>query len=124
MRIFVVGAGGAIGRPLVRHLVAQGHQVVATTRSSTKVGELAATGADAAAVDVLDAAALTAAVVDAKPDVLVHQATALTGHMTLRNFDRFFATTNRLRTVGTENVLAAARAGGVPRVIAQSYAGW
>lgn len=124
MRVFLVGAGGAIGQPLVAQLTEQGHDVVATTRNADKAARLRAMGADVVPLDVLDRDATIEAVAAAQPDVLVHQATALSGSFDIKHFDRFFAQTNRLRTTGTDNVLAAARTVGVKRVIAQSYAGW
>ncbi|HEU4658366.1 MAG TPA: NAD(P)-dependent oxidoreductase [Capillimicrobium sp.] len=124
MRVFVAGGTGAIGRPLVAQLVARGHDVVATTRSAAKAGELRALGADAVVVDGLDAAAVREAVVSAAPDAIVHQMTALSGTPDLRRFDRWFAATNALRTRGTRNLLDAAQAAGVRRFVAQSYTGW
>jgi nucleoside-diphosphate-sugar epimerase len=124
MRVFVAGGTGAIGRRLVPALVARGHEVVATTRRSDKVPILEAQGAGAVVVDALDATAVGAAVAEAEPDVIVHQATALAGAPNLRRFDRWFATTNDLRTRGTDHLLAAARAAGVGHFVAQSYTGW
>ncbi len=124
MRVFVAGATGVVGRQLVPQLIAAGHQVTATTRSAGKVAALRAAGADAAVVDGLDAIAVGEAVARAEPDVVVHQMTALAGGFDLRHFERTFAGTNELRTTGTRNLLAAAQAAGVRRVIVQSYAGW
>src|SRR4051812_2476048 len=124
MHVYLAGATGAIGRPLVPQLVAHGHRVTATTRSPNKIRELEALGANAVVVDGLDAAAVGEAVARAQPDAIVHQMTALAGNPDLRHFDRWFATTNELRTKGTEHLLAAAQAAGVNRVVAQSYAGW
>ena len=124
MRIFVAGATGAIGRQLVPLLVARKHHVVATTRSASKIDLLRGLGAEAVVVDGLDAGAVGEAVARAKPDVIIHQMTALAGKPDMRHFDRWFATTNQLRTKGTEHLLAAARATGVSRFIAQSYTGW
>jgi nucleoside-diphosphate-sugar epimerase len=124
MHVYLTGATGAVGRPLVRQLVARGHEVTATTRSEAKIPELEALGARAVAVDGLDAAAVGEAVATAQPDAIVHQMTALAGKPDLRRFDRWFATTNELRTKGTEHLLAAAHAAGVERVVAQSYTGW
>ena len=124
MHVYLAGATGAIGRRLVPQLVAHGHTVTATTRSQNKISELEALGAKAIVVDGLDAAAVGEAVARAQPDAIVHQMTALSGNPDLRHFDRWFATTNALRTKGTEHLLAAAQAAGVRRVIAQSYAGW
>jgi nucleoside-diphosphate-sugar epimerase len=124
MRVFVAGAAGAIGRRLVPQLVAAGHSVVATTRSTGKAQLLENLGAEPVVVDGLDAAAVGAAVAKAEPDAIVHQMTALSGSIDLRHFDRTFEVTNQLRTTGTDNLLAAARAAGVHRFIAQSFTGW
>jgi nucleoside-diphosphate-sugar epimerase len=124
MRVFVAGATGAIGRPLVPALIAAGHHVVATTRTEAKFDHLWNLGAEPVLVDGLDAAAVGEAVAKAEPDAVVHQMTSLAGASDLRHFDRTFARTNQLRTVGTDNLLAAARAAGVRRVVAASYTGW
>jgi 2-alkyl-3-oxoalkanoate reductase len=125
MKIFVAGASGAIGKHLVPLLVGSGHEVVAGTRSERKAADLRALGAQAVVVDVLDAEAVGRVVSEAAPDVVVHQATALADAGTnLRKFDKAFAQTNRLRTTGTDNLLAAARAVEVRKFVAQSYAGW
>ncbi len=124
MRVLVAGATGVVGRQLVPQLVAAGHQVTATTRSPGKAPELLGLGAEPAVVDGLDAVAVGEAVAKAEPEVVIHQMTALAGDFDLRHFDRTFAATNKLRTIGTDNLLAAAQAAGARRVIAQSYAGW
>jgi nucleoside-diphosphate-sugar epimerase len=124
MRIFLAGAAGAIGSRLVPQLVAHGHQVTASTRNPDKVDRLRSLGAEPVVVDGLDAAAVGEAVAHAEPEAIVHQMTALAGKPNLRNFDKWFATTNQLRTVGTEHLLAAAEAAGVGRFVAQSYTGW
>jgi nucleoside-diphosphate-sugar epimerase len=124
MRVFVAGGTGALGRRLVPQLVARGHEVTATTRSASKVGELQALGARPVVVDGLDGAAVGQAVAEAQPDAIVHQMTALAAAADLRRFDRWFATTNELRTTGTRHLLAAAQASGVGRFVAQSYTGW
>jgi 2-alkyl-3-oxoalkanoate reductase len=124
MRIFVAGATGVVGKRLVPLLVAGGHEVVGTTRSEEKARDLRATGAEPVVVDALDSAAVTAAVLNAKPEVVVHQATALSKLSNLRRFDAEFALTNRLRTEGTDYLLAAARQAGARRFVAQSFAGW
>jgi RNA polymerase sigma-70 factor, ECF subfamily len=124
MRVFVAGASGAIGRRLVPRLVARGHAVVATTRTSAKAADLRAMGAEPVVVDGLDGAAVGEAVARAEPDAIVHQMTALAGTPDLRHFDRWFARTNELRTTGTEHLLAAAQAAGVPRMVVQSFTGW
>ncbi|HEX2192368.1 MAG TPA: NAD(P)-dependent oxidoreductase [Acidimicrobiales bacterium] len=124
MRVFVAGGTGAIGRRLVRLLTAEGHQVVATTRHADKAATLEAVGAVPVVVDALDREAVLEAVLEAEPDVVVHQLTALSGGGSLRRFDGQFAATNRLRTQGTDHLLEAARAAGARRFVAQSYAGW
>ena len=123
MRIFVAGATGAIGRRLVPMLIDAGHEVTGMTRTPAKVDELRATGAEAVVADALDAEAVMRAVVAARPEVVVHELTAI-GPFDARNPDRGFATTNRLRIEGTDNLLAAARAAGARRFVAQSFAGW
>ena len=124
MRVFVAGATGAIGRRLVPQLVDRGHDVVATTSRPEKVDALRALGARPVVLDGLDGVAVGEAVARAEPDAIVHQMTALAGKPDLRRFDRWFADTNELRTKGTEHLLAAARAAGVGRLVAQSYTGW
>jgi nucleoside-diphosphate-sugar epimerase len=124
MRIFVAGGSGAVGRRLIPVLVERGHAVVALTRHPAKVAELEALGASPAVADALDPAAVTAAVVQARPEVVIHELTALKGMRDFRHLDRSFAATNRLRTEGTDNLLVAARAAGARRFVAQSYAGW
>jgi nucleoside-diphosphate-sugar epimerase len=124
MRVFVAGATGVVGRQLVPQLIAAGHQVTATTRSAGKAAGLQAAGADAAVVDGLDAMAVGEAVAKAEPDVVIHQMTALATGFSLRRFDQTFAVTNELRTRGIDNLLGAAQAAGVCRVIAQSYTGF
>jgi nucleoside-diphosphate-sugar epimerase len=124
MRIFIAGASGTVGRRLVPLLVAEGHEVVGTTRSTLRCRDLRALGAEPVVLDVLDAEAVGRAVADARPDVVVHQATALSDMGNLRNVDQTFAQTNRLRTTGTDNLLAAARAAGATKLVAQSFAGW
>ena len=125
MKIFVAGATGALGRRLVPLLVARGHEVVGTTRSPAKVSDLRGLGAEPVVLDVLDAEAVVSAVSAASPDVIVHEATALSDMgASLRKFDEVFAQTNRLRTAGTDNLLAAAKASGVEKFVAQSFAGW
>ncbi|MFC5820487.1 NAD-dependent epimerase/dehydratase family protein [Nonomuraea harbinensis] len=124
MRVFVAGGAGVLGRRLVRRLVARGHQVTATTTGAGKLGLLERLGAEAVVMDGLDAEAVGEAVARARPDVIVHQMTAIGGKPDIKHFDRWFATTNRLRTEGTDHLLAAAEATGVSHVVAQSYASW
>ncbi len=128
MRVFVAGGSGVMGRRLVPQLVAQGHQVTATTTSTAKLGLLAQLGAAGVVMDGLDAVSVGEAVAAARPDAIVHQMTAISvahaGKPDFRHFDRWFATTSRLRTEGTDHLLAAAEATGVSHFVAQSYASW
>jgi nucleoside-diphosphate-sugar epimerase len=120
MRVFVAGASGAIGTRLVRQLIDAGHEVIGTHASPESGERVRALGARALALDLLDAGAVGTTVLEAAPDAIVHQATALANARFGRNFDRTFAQTNRLRTEGTDNLLAAGREAGVSRFVAQS----
>ena len=122
MKVFVAGASGAIGTRLVEQLIDRGHEVVGTYRSPANAERVRALGAEPVALDLLDPQAVREAVLQAEPDAIVHQATALTDIRFSRNMDRVFAPTNRLRTEGTDALLAAARAAGVSRFVAQSFA--
>jgi nucleoside-diphosphate-sugar epimerase len=123
MNIFLAGATGAVGRALIPQLIEHGHTVAGTTRSPDKADALRALGATPVVVDGLDRDALVNAVKAVGPDAVVHQMTALSNMNDLRHFERVFAMTNRLRTEGTDNILAAAReVGAVP--VVQSFAGW
>jgi len=124
MRVFVAGASGAIGTRLVPQLIDRGHEVIGTFRSPGNAGRVRALGAEAIALDLLDARAVRKAVLETGPDAIVHQATALADVRFSRNLDRSFAPTNRLRTEGTDALLAAAREAGVHRFIAQSFASY
>ena len=126
MKVFVAGATGAIGRALVPQLVARGHEVVGMTRSASKQDLLRSLGARPVVADALDPDAVAQAVASAEPEAIVHQLTALSGPMSLREArhpDRAAAAimTNRLRTEATDHLLAAGRAVGVTRVVAQSF---
>ena len=125
MRVFVSGGSGVMGQRLVPQLVARGHQVTATTTNPDKLGALEQLGAEAIVMDGLDATAVREAVAKAQADAIVNQMTAISpvhaGKPNFRRIDRFFAITNRLRTEGTDNVLAAADAAGVSNVVAQSF---
>ena len=120
MRVFVAGATGAIGRQLVPRLVAAGHEVHGMTRSGSKQGVLRELGAVPVVADALDPDEVAEAVGRARPDVIVHQLTAI-GSLDMRHFDRDFAVTNRLRTEGTDYLLSAGQAVGVRRFVAQSF---
>src|ERR687898_3196702 len=122
MRVFVAGASGAIGSRLVPPLIERGHEVIGTSTSPEGAERVRALGAGARELDLLDAQAVRRAVLETEPDAIVHQATALANVNFSRNFDRVFAETNRLRIKGTDALLAAARAAGVWRFVAQSYA--
>jgi len=123
MRVFVAGGTGALGRHLVPRLIAVGHEVTATTRTPGKVAQLRETGAEPVVVDGLDRDRVIAAVLAATPEVIVHEMTALADMRSLRKVDEVFATTNELRTRGTDNLLAAAARVGTRRFIAQSATG-
>ncbi len=123
MRIFVAGATGVIGRRIVPLLVANGHTVVGTTRGAQKADALRVAGASPVVLDALDEDAVRQAIVRAEPDVVVHQLTALAAFTDFRKFDDAFAVTNRLRTQGTDNLIAGMREAGVRRLVAQSFAG-
>jgi len=122
MRIFLAGAAGAIGRRLTPLLVLMRHEVTATTRSAERAGTLEAMGARPVVVDVFDADALRQAVVAARPDVVIHQLTDLPAAPGTPGYEEGQRRNNRLRREGTRNLMAAARAAGVTRVIAQSIA--
>jgi 2-alkyl-3-oxoalkanoate reductase len=121
MRVFVAGASGAIGRPLVPKLVAAGHEVTGMTRSEAKAGAIREAGARAAVVDVFDVDSLRAAVEQARAEVVVHELTALPERLDFRKKD-VYAPTNRVRTEGTRNLLEAARTAGARRFVSQSIA--
>ncbi len=122
MKVFVAGASGVIGRPLVRQLVAAGHDVTGMTRSEDRAGEIREAGASAVVCDVFDAAALEKAVREAAPEVVVHELTALPARLDYKAKEDPLAPTNRVRTEGTRNLLAAAKAAGARRLIAESVA--
>ncbi len=124
MRIFLAGSTGVIGKRLVPILISRGHHVIAATRTPDKVIGLRAAGAEPVVVDALDRNAVMKAITYARPDVIVHQMTALARLGSLKNLDKEFALTNRLRTEGTEYLLAAAREVGARKFVAQSYTGW
>ena len=119
MRIFVAGATGAIGRPLIAKLLAAGHEVTGMTRTETRAETIRAAGARAAVVDVFDRVGLAAALDEARPEVVVHELTSLPDRLNFRKAD-IYEPTNRVRTEGTCNLLDAARAAGARRLVAQS----
>ncbi len=125
VRVFVAGGSGVIGRRLVPQLVARAHQVTATTTSAAKLDLLEQLGAHGVVMDGLDAVPVGEAVAAARPDAIVNQMTALSaahaGQPNLRRPDRFFAATNRLRSEGTDHLLAAAEAAGVGHIVAQGF---
>jgi 2-alkyl-3-oxoalkanoate reductase len=126
MKVFVAGATGVLGRALVPQLVERGHEVVGMTRSASKQDLVRSLGGQPVVVDALDAEAVARAVATAEPEVIVHQLTALSGPMSVREArhperSRAATMTNRLRTEGTDHLLAAGRAAGARRVVAQSF---
>ena len=123
MKVFVAGATGALGRPLIKQLVERGHEVTGMTRSESKREFLSELGARPVVADALDPDGVARAVAEAEPDVIVHQLTAI-GQFNPRHMERDFAPTNRLRTEGTDHLLAAGRAVGLKRFVAQSFAPW
>jgi nucleoside-diphosphate-sugar epimerase len=118
MRVFVAGATGAIGKQLVPRLVAAGHEVHGMTRCASKEAMLSELGAVPVVADALDPDQVAEAVARARPEVIVHQLTAI-GAIDMRHFDRDFALTNRLRTEATDHLLSAGQALGVRRFVAQ-----
>ncbi len=128
MRVFVAGATGVLGQRLVPQLVARGHQVTGTTTSPAKLNVLEKLGADGVVMDGLDAMSVGEAVAAARPDTIVHEMTAISpahaGKADFKHIDKWFAGTIRLRTEGTDHLLAAAQAAGVSHVVAQGYASW
>ena len=124
MRIFVAGATGALGRQLLPKLVENGHEVTGMTRTPSKQAVIEELGARPVVADALDAEQVASAVANAEPEVIVHELTAISDLGSMRNIDRSFELTNRLRTEGTDHLLAAGRALGVERFVAQSFAAW
>jgi nucleoside-diphosphate-sugar epimerase len=123
MKVFVAGATGALGKPLVARLVENGHEVTGMTRTGSKQDLLRSLGARPVVADALDPDAVARAVAEAEPDVIAHELTAI-GTFNPRRMERDFAATNRLRTEGTDHLLAAGRAVAVKRFVAQSFAPW
>ncbi|MGH7563120.1 MAG: NAD-dependent epimerase/dehydratase family protein [Gemmatimonadota bacterium] len=124
MKVFLAGATGVVGRRLVPLLVKAGHEEVGMTRSPEKTEFLRVMGAEPVVADALDPDAVMKAVTEARPEVIIHQLTAIPVRVDLRRFDRDFALTDRLRTKGTRHLLTAAREAGARRFVAQGFAGW
>ena len=124
MRVIVAGASGAVGKVLVPELVRRGHEVAGLVRSAAGDSLVRKLGAEPLVTDALDRQALLERLARVLPNAVIHQLTALPSHFDLRDFDAVFAQTNRLRTEGTDNLIAAARAVGAKRFVAQSFCGW
>ena len=128
MRVFLAGGTGVIGRRLIPQLVARGDEVTATTSDSAKISLIEKLGAIGIVMDGLDAASVGEGVAAARPDAIVNEMTAISpahaGKPDLKHIDKWFAITIRLRTEGTDHLLAAAAATGVTNFVAQSYASW
>ena len=122
MRVLIIGASGAVGTHQTRQLIEQGQEVTGTCRSAAREGRIRSGGATPLVLDVLDAAATRSAVAQVRPDAIIYQATALAGMRFGRSLDKTFAPTNRLRTDGIDNLIAAARSAGVRKLVAQSFA--
>jgi 2-alkyl-3-oxoalkanoate reductase len=122
MRVFLAGATGVIGRRLVPMLLDAGHEVTGTTRSPAKADTLREAGAEPVVLDALDTEALKAAVLAARPDAVIHQLTSIPPRIDPRKLERDFAVNDRLRSRGTRDLVAAAQAAGVKRIVAQSIA--
>jgi 2-alkyl-3-oxoalkanoate reductase len=122
MRVFVTGASGAIGTRLVPQLIDAGHEVIGTHNSQASAELLRTLGAKPVRLDLLDASAVRTAVLEAEPEAIVHEATALAQVKFSRNMDKVTAKTSELRTTGTDALLAGAREAGVRRFVAQSVA--
>jgi nucleoside-diphosphate-sugar epimerase len=122
MRVFVAGATGVIGRRLLPALTTAGHEPIAMTRSPEKAAALSAQGIEAVVCDAYDADGLVRAVAHARADQIVHALTDLPEEINMRRFERDVQSTGRLRKEGTRNLLAAARAAGVRRIVAESIA--
>lgn len=123
MRVMVIGATGAVGKPLVSRLHERGYEVIGTSRSESRSQLLRDLGAQPMVLNALDADAMRRALAESRADAVIYQATALSNLSDFKHFDRSFAQTNRLRTEGTANLIAAAREAGVRRIVAQSFCG-
>jgi nucleoside-diphosphate-sugar epimerase len=124
MRVFLAGATGAIGRPLVPQLVEAGHEVTAITRSEEKLSKLYSLGAEPVLCDVFDAERLGLAVARAEPDAVINELTDLPQSLNPRKLAKYYAANNRVRREGTKNLLSAAHGAGVRRFLVQGSAYW
>lgn len=124
MRIFLAGATGVVGRPLVPRLRELGHDVCAITRRADRVDALKAMGAEPVVCDVFDAARLRDVVVEAKPEVVIQHLTDLPADLNPRNMRQAYESNNRVRSEGGANLVAAAEAAGARRYIAQNVCFW
>jgi nucleoside-diphosphate-sugar epimerase len=124
MKILLTGATGAIGGAITRQFVQAGYEVTGLVRSAEKGAQVVAQGGSFVVGDTLDAKAVHAAVRRTRPDAIVHEATALGSGIPMTKFDELFALTNRIRTEGTDHLLAAAVAEGVRKIVVQSFCGW
>jgi nucleoside-diphosphate-sugar epimerase len=122
MRVFMVGASGAVGRRLVPQLIDAGHEVIGTHRSPASAVVLRRLGARPVELDLLDGGEVRKAVLESEPEAIVHEATALANLKFARNMDKVTAATSELRTKGTDALIAAAGEAGVRRFVAQSVA--
>jgi nucleoside-diphosphate-sugar epimerase len=122
VKVFVAGSSGVIGRPLVGQLLAAGHEVTGMTRSTDRADELRRMGAEAVVADAFDAEGVAAAIASAGPEVVFHELTAIPRHLNPRKYGQLMATNDRLRIDGTRNLIDAATAAGVRRVISQGVA--
>jgi nucleoside-diphosphate-sugar epimerase len=124
MKILVAGASGAMGRALVPLLVRAGHDVVGLVQRPRSAEVVHSLGAEPRTADALDADAVLRCLREVRPQMVIHQLTAIPAALDMRHFDRDFALTNLLRTEGTRHLLAAAVDVGATHFIAQSFAGW
>lgn len=124
MRVFVAGGAGVVGRHLIPALASRDHQVTATTTDPARFAMLRELGAAPVLMNGLDEKSVRQAVAAARPEVIVHEMTSIAGKPDMKHMDRWFGVTNRLRTEGTDHLLAAAEESKVPHFVAQSYAGW
>lgn len=124
MRVFVAGATGAIGRPLVKALLERGHQVTGLTRDPVKGAELAAAGATPVIVDIFEAETVLSAIEAARPDAIISELTALPRRLNPRKLAEYYAANDLVRREGTRTLLEAARRFNVPRIVSQSSAFW